>query len=63
MAGVGAPWASHGELTGEGEEGEGGGGEGAQLGGGMGLAMGMQEGGVCCGSVRAASLAAVREKK
>jgi hypothetical protein len=32
MAGVGAPWVGHGELTGEGKEGEGGGGEGAQLG-------------------------------
>jgi hypothetical protein len=32
MAGVGAPWAGHGELTGKGEEGGGGGGEEVQLG-------------------------------
>jgi hypothetical protein len=32
LSGVGAPWDGHGELRGEGEEGEGGGGEGVQLG-------------------------------
>jgi hypothetical protein len=41
MAGVGAPWAGHGELT---EEREGGGGEGAQL-GGRSMWRGMTEGG------------------
>jgi hypothetical protein len=31
MAGVGASMGAHGELTGEGKDGEGGGGEGARL--------------------------------
>jgi hypothetical protein len=71
MAGVGAPWAGHGELT---EEREGGGGEGAQL-GGRSMWRGMTEGGAarprlapaCCSlnvrAVREILPSAVREKE